>query len=250
MGLVKRFFYIACLCPLLGWADPAAQMAHSQAVDVHVINQNGFTQSGSGTAFVRKTKDNKDIVFILTCVHVVINNNITGERTFPKSLKVTTPKGMAKIDSVLVNNMGLKIGFDVAVLITTNNVDMFTSAIMVDLDDPPPVGEKIYAVGNPSGLGSIVIEGIIAKRNCWLPAHQQFYDILSARVAGGFSGGGVYRRSDGRYVGLISMKHAEAGYGIMIPSNQIITFLESTKQRYIVDLAHEVPTLKEILGLK
>ena len=62
--------------------------------------------------------------------------------------------------------------------------------------------------------------------------------------------GGVYRRSDGRYVGLISMKHAEAGYGIMIPSNQIITFLESTKQRYIVDLAHEVPTLKEILGLK
>ena len=65
MGLVKKFFYISCLCPLLGWADPAAQMAHSQAVDVHVINQNGLTQSGSGTAFVRKTKDNKDIVFIL-----------------------------------------------------------------------------------------------------------------------------------------------------------------------------------------
>ena len=129
MGLVKKFFYISCLCPLLGWADPAAQMAHSQAVDVHVINQNGFTQSGSGTAFVRKTKDKKDIVFILTCVHVIIHNNITGERSFPKSLKVTTPKGMVKIDNVLVNNMGLKIGFDVAVLITTNNVEMFTSAM-------------------------------------------------------------------------------------------------------------------------
>ena len=250
MCLVKKFFYIACLCPLLGYTDPAAQMAHSQAVDIHIINQNGLSQSGSGTAFVRKTKDNKDIVFILTCVHVLMDTNITGERTFPKSLKVVTPKGTTTIDHILLNNMGLKIGFDVAVLITTNNVEIFNSALMVDLDDPPPVGEKIYAVGSPSGLGSIVVEGIISKRNCWLPSHQQFYDILSARVAGGFSGGGVYRRSDGKYLGLISMKHREAGYGIMIPSNQIITFLESTKQRYIVDLAHEVPTLKEILRLK
>tara|TARA_R110000824_G_scaffold388092_1_gene583541 strand:- start:2179 stop:2931 length:753 start_codon:yes stop_codon:yes gene_type:complete len=250
MGLLKMIFYLACLFPLLGYGDPSAQRAHSQAVDIKVINQNGFSQSGSGTAFVRKTKDNKDIVFILTCVHVLMDSNITGERTFPKSLKVITPKGMTTIDSILLNNMGLKIGFDVAVLITTNNVEIFESAAIVDLADPPPVGEKIYAVGSPSGLGSIVIEGIISKRNCWLPAHQQFYDILSARVAGGFSGGGVYRRSDGKYAGMISMKHAEAGYGIMIPANQIITFLESTKQRYIVDLKHEVPPLKEILGTK
>jgi S1-C subfamily serine protease len=157
---------------------------------------------------------------------------------------------MTTIDNILVNNMGLKIGFDVAVLITTNNVEIFESAIMVDLDDPPPVGEKIYAVGSPKNLGSIVVEGIISKRNCWLADQQQFYDILSAPVAAGFSGGGVYRRSDGKYLGLISMKYTESGYGIMIPSNQILTFLESTKQRYIVDLAHEVPTLKEILGLK
>ena len=234
----------------MGQADPPAQMAQRQAVDVHVIKQNGRSQSGSGTAFLRKTKDNKDIAFILTCVHVLIHNNITGERTFPKSLKVVTPKGTAKVDNILINNMGLKIGFDVAILITTNNLEIFESASMVELDDPPPVGEKIYAVGNSSGLGSMVVEGIIAKRNCWLPAHQQFYDILSARVSAGFSGGGVYRRSDGKYLGLISMKHAEAGYGIMIPSNQIITFLESTKQRYIVDLTMEAPTLKEILGLK
>ena len=109
MRLVKSFIYIVCLCSLLGYSDPAAQMSHRQAL-MYMSSTKRILPIWLWNAFVRKTKDNKDIVFILTCVHVLIHNNITGERTFPKSLKVVTPKGTAKIDNVLVNNMGLKIG--------------------------------------------------------------------------------------------------------------------------------------------
>tara|TARA_R110000822_G_C15338795_1_gene495962 strand:+ start:26830 stop:27531 length:702 start_codon:yes stop_codon:yes gene_type:complete len=210
------------------FSEPIAQKVHSQGVKVEVVNESGTHQFGSGVAFKGKTEDDIDAVFIITCAHVLIDSNITGERTFPQKVIARTPKGQSNIKDMILSEKALEIGFDCALLVATNNTEIFNIASISTNSLSPRVGEDVYIVGNPNNIGILTVDGMMSANNLFLPARGHYYDIISTKITHGFSGGGVFRKSDGKYVGLVSMMDS-SHFVVAIPSNQIRVLLDKIK---------------------
>jgi len=83
----------------------------------------------------------------------------------------------------------------------------------------PPVGERIFAIGNPHGLGWTFTEGTLSQHRVWR-MHGRAVDVVqtTAAVNPGNSGGGLYTKT-GHLIGINSVatdKRVAEGLGFAI----------------------------------
>lgn len=105
---------------------------------------------------------------------------------------------------------------DLMLLASTRQMSFANLAQSVQVD------EEVVVVGYPLGIGPVITTGLV-----------QGFDLISAQVAGGNSGGPVFNRQ-GEIVGIVSATGVECLLGcartnyltFVVPLNDIKTFLQ------------------------
>lgn len=190
-------------------------------VKITINEKNGkYDSQGSGVVFAEGTKKLKgtetfeNILFIMTCAHVLESN--------PRGATVLFENGTKK-EAILV---GGSESHDIAVLAIPKPED-FESGDISELrkkDVKYKRGEVVVAIGTPIGLDFSVTKGIISsERTITLDATKKEVIQTDASVNPGNSGGPLFDGL-GRLVGIVVAKNVGSnidsiGYAIKVTDN-------------------------------
>lgn len=238
-------------------ADPTVQ--HLQAVSVTI--RSGSSQ-GSGVMFTRG-----DTTYVWTAAHVV--DNLRKTRTV---IVNGTPKvvvefadasvvqefrqdgrriGEAKMDARVIRYSDSEQGHDLALLeIRKRN---FTAASVTFADSTiPELGTDLYHVGSLLGqFGSnSLTTGVVSQigRVLNLGANGVTFDQVSTPGFPGSSGGGVFRRDNGQYIGML-VRGAGETFTFIVPIRRMRAWADSAGIMWAMDPTVPMPTAAELAAM-
>lgn len=238
--------------------------------DISVTVKSG-TGQGSGTLFTRE-RDGKNLTFIWTAAHVVDNLRKTREvidaKTGTKRMVVEFADativqefrqngrriGETSLDAKVIRYSDSEQGEDLALLMVRKvNFDTpENSAVFYLEDEAPDIGTEVYHVGSLLGqFGSnSLTTGVISQigRVLELGANGIVFDQTTATAFPGSSGGGMYRKSDGRYVGML-VRGAGEGFNFIVPSRRLKAWAKEARIEWAIDPSVPVPADAELAKL-
>lgn len=247
-----------------------------QKLSVNVFCPGSYREiQGSGTIFLsevfldRETEAmSHSAAFILTAHHVVrdlreVKSVIIGGET-----KQVVRYGDAQIIQEQVEN-GRAIGeikYDAKILSVDTRRDIallrvrkgdFSSVgAAFYLGDIPPVGTEVYHCGAPGGkdLGgtSSLTAGIISRVGVRIPgfgggSELGIFDQTDTAALGGSSGGMLTLKSDGRFIGMITLGiDGGDNFHWIVPARAILEWSDEAKVRWLFDPLLNRPTEADI----
>lgn len=255
---MKRFVLavaLLALTPLAASADESQKIVEElQGMSVTVKSDAG---QGSGVLVTRKIGD-KHVTFVWTAAHVVDANRNTREYIDPKTGGKKTAiefsdaaivqefrqdgrrVGEVVIDAKVLKYSDADHGEDLA-LLQIRKTDFTTSAGAKFYLDPalPPIGTDLFHVGSLLGqFGSnSLTTGVISQhgRVLNLNGHNGIvFDQTTATAFPGSSGGGVFLKSDGRYVGML-VRGAGEGFNFIVPTRRLHAWAKKVGVEWAVD---------------
>jgi serine protease Do len=224
--------------PLDQFADPRTRSIPEGERRVRTSQGSGFFISADGYAVTnRHVTAGSDSVELITC----------DQKSYRAKVVAVDP------------------GTDIALL----KVDSGNSFAHVEFSDRPPrVGDRIFAVGNPFGLGDTVTSGIVSAQQRSVTSgedgtDQNVYEDLvqiDAAINPGNSGGPTFD-VEGRVIGIntviLSPTGGSIGIGFAIPAEiakavvaQLMETGSVTRGWLGVQFQSLTPTLADALGLK
>ena len=160
--------------------------------------------------------------YVLTNCHVVYDDSYSN--IYADEIRVYlygSDDITTSADYITAELVGATVTYDLALLRITGSEILKNSdakAAEFSSDEEVYVGEPVYAIGNPEGMGMTLTEGIVSKESAVIPInlssrypnnplYNKNYRVLmtDAAVNGGNSGGGLFN-SNGYLVGLINSK--------------------------------------------
>jgi len=269
----KCVLLVAILVALAAGAALAAEPSPSvpdylQAISVTV--KSGEAQ-GSGTIVTRKI-GNDAVSFIWTAGHVidhlrVVRKVITadgGTRVlveFKDAEIVQEFKqngrrvGETKLDAKVVKFSDADFGEDIALLMVRrlNAYPLSDSAkFKRDLNYVPPIGVELSHCGSLLGQfgANSYTTGVLSQTGRTLPmkgANVKVFDQVTAVAFPGSSGGGMYLKETGEYIGMLTQGVQQLqGFNFIVPVRRIHTFARDAKIEWAVDPNVPMPTLAQI----
>jgi serine protease Do len=199
----------------------------------------GLGRQGMGSGVVLAVRDG--LAYIVTNRHVVDHSYSDATNTVPSNLEAL---GSIAISTVLHTAVPGKVewlaphGVDLAIVSAPVLGDDIREAHW-DRDVVPHIGDNVFAIGNPHGLGWTHSSGDISQIRRQTHGGYQFRILqTTAAINPGNSGGGLYD-SEGRLVGINTLtgdkRFAEGlGFSIALP-----TLLDLLPQRF--DFADRSP---------
>lgn len=182
------------------------------------------TSLGSGFVVLKNTSekgsppsDNLDSFFILTNAHVVKDAKLVGVQTLgQKNLFKATLAGLDAYNDIAVLKAWLPK--------QTRPLNLRSSQKL-------RVGEGVFAIGNPFGLGHTVTSGILSAKDRSLGVGQtDRYLQTDAAVNFGNSGGPLFNMA-GEVIGMNTLvKDDGRGIGFAIPSDTLIKRIPALKE--------------------
>jgi hypothetical protein len=117
----------------------------------------------------------------------------------------------------------------------------------------PAIGTELYHVGSLLGQvgANSLTTGIISQTGRVLNlagGEGVVFDQTTATAFPGSSGGGVFMKSDGRYVGTL-VRGAGEGFNLIVPVRRLRGWAEGAGVPWIVDPKAKHPTLDELKKL-
>ncbi len=248
-------------------ADPIVQ--NLQDVSVTIKAAGG---QGSGVLYTRKVGDDT-VTFVWTAAHVVDSLRSTRSVIDPKSGTARTVVefadaqvvrefsedgrriGEMKFDARVILYSDADTGEDLALLqIRKKNYVADGVTVKFYLDDKiPDIGTDLYHVGSLRGqFGSnSLTTGLVSQigRVLELNPNGVVFDQTTVTAFPGSSGGGVFLKSDGRYVGML-VRGAGETFNFIVPARRIHAWVERNKVEWAIDPNVPMPTLEELSKLK
>lgn len=185
--------------------------------------------SSRGSGVIYKVDEDKDVVYFLTCYHVVDGYD---------KYYVLLPSQLKPVRAEMV---GYSSHYDIAVL-KINNVSKLDSCTAIQICDSTylTTGEKVFAVGNSLSGGPSATSGIISRINTMIRVEGNTFlsrEIQTdAAINPGNSGGGLFN-NEGKFIGLINAKLNStqsgnstvtvSGTAYAIPSNLVTSIADS-----------------------
>jgi hypothetical protein len=225
---------------------------------------------GSGVLFTREI-EGKNVTFVWTAAHVVDNLRRTRPIVDPKtgSTKLVIEfedaaivqefksegrrTGETKMDARVVRYSNADNGEDLALLqVREKNFYPADNSATFYLDDEiPEIGTELYHVG--SLLGQIgansLTTGIISQVGRVVNVGSDtVFDQTTATAFPGSSGGGVFLKGDGRYVGML-VRGAGEGFNLIVPARRLRCWAKDAGVEWAIDPNVPTPSLKEINNL-
>lgn len=247
-------------------ADPDAKLIqHLQDVSVTINCKGG---QGSGTLITRKVGD-ETVNFVWTAAHVVDTARTTRQIIHKGAQKTVVEfddvsviqefyengrrVGEIKMDAYVVAYSDADVGDDLALLrVRKTNYVQASAKFYLD-KELPPLGTELYHCGSLLGqVGSnSLVTGIIAQQgrvlNVGKPGGTVF-DQTTLTIFPGSSGGGVYRKTDGAYVGMI-VRGTAGGFNFMVPIRRMKDFAKEAKVEWALDESVPMPTEAELKAI-
>lgn len=237
--------------------------------DISVTIRAGNSQ-GSGTLFTRTFPNGDTITFVWTAAHVVeslrqtrqiIDPETGTERTViefqdARIVREFTEDGRRigemVFDARVVRYTDAENGEDLALLIVRkkNYVPEKVSAAFYLAKEIPPIGTELYHVGSLRGQfgANSLTTGIIAQIGRVLDlgtAKDVVFDQTTVTAFPGSSGGGVFLKSDGRYIGMLVRGGGEQ-FNFLVPARRLKAWADKVSMSWAIDKAVALPTSEEI----
>jgi hypothetical protein len=256
---MKRFVLATTVLLLVCSTVQAQQqnlVDHLQDISVTIkSNGGGMESQGSGVLVTRKVGD-RAVTFVWTAGHVVDNLRTERETIDPKTgSKRTTVEfadaaivkefrqdgrrvGETKIDAKVLKYSDADTGEDLA-LLQVRKLDFAPEGgAKFYLDkEIPPIGTELYHVGSLLGqMGSNSgSNGVV-------------FDQTSVTAFPGSSGGGVYIKTNGLFMGML-VRGTEGGFNLVVPIRRLHDWAKRNKIEWAVDPNVKTPDLDELAKL-
>jgi hypothetical protein len=255
-----------------GATAPTANAAVQTLQDISVTIRSGNSQ-GSGTLFTRMANEKDTITFVWTAAHVVDNLRKTRSVIDPET---GTPRlvvefedaeivreftedgrriGEMKFDARVIKYSDAEQGEDLALLMVRrrNYVGPDVTATFYLDKDIPPIGTELYHVGSLLGqVGSnSLTTGVVSQvgRVLNLGANGVIFDQTTVTAFPGSSGGGVFLKNDGRYIGML-VRGAGEQFNFIVPARRLNGWAEKVNVKWAIDPSVALPSIDEILKIK
>jgi S1-C subfamily serine protease len=267
--VASLFMAVALLAATAFSAEPSSTINPlvQKLQDVSVtIKANGA--QGSGVLFTRKVGD-CDVTYVWTAAHVVARN-----RKIRMVVINGTPKavvefedaqivqefkqdgrriGEIKMEARVVRYSDAQNGEDLALLqVRKNNFVGPETTINFYDGEIPTIGTELYHVGSLLGqFGSnSLTTGVVSQigRVLDLGANGVIFDQTTVTAFPGSSGGGVFLKSDGRYVGML-VRGAGEQFNLTVPVRRLRDWAKSSKIEWAVDPSLPMPSAEELKKL-
>lgn len=230
--------------------------------DVSVTIRSGRSQ-GSGVLFVRG-----DRTFVWTAGHVVDNLRKT-RHVVLKGNDMTVVEfkdaelvrefrqegrriGEEKMDCRVIRFSDARQGHDLALLEVRKRGYTTKTVVFYNGEDIPAVGTELFHVGSLLGqFGSnSLTTGVVSQigRVLDLGANGVTFDQVSTPGFPGSSGGGVFVKSTGEYMGML-VRGAGENFCLVVPVRRMRSWAKEAGVEWAMDPSVPVPTEQELKSL-
>lgn len=244
-------------------SDPLIQKLQ----DISVTIKAGDGQ-GSGTMFTRKVGTDL-VTYVWTAGHVV--DSLRKVRTViingsPKVVVEFTDAqivqefrengrriGEAVFEARVLRFSDAEQGEDLAVLeVRKRNFVPVTTTASFYNGEIPAIGTELFHVGSLLGqFGSnSLTTGVVSQigRVLDLGANGVVFDQTTVTAFPGSSGGGVYLKNDGQYIGML-VRGAGEQFNLIVPVRRLRAWAQTAKVEWAMDASVPMPSAKELAKL-
>ncbi len=112
----------------------------------------------------------------------------------------------------------------------------------------PPLGQDLLHVGSLLGQfgANSMTSGIMSQHGRVLKdLNKHIFDQTTCTAFPGSSGGGVYLKSDAKYIGML-VRGAGEGFNLVVPIRRMVEFCEEHKIMWALDANVAMPTEGEL----
>lgn len=236
-----------------------------QDVSVTIVSEGLFSRGeGSGVIFSRKDKDGNTVNFIWTAAHVI--DNLRSERKVivngaPKTLvqfkdakivKVVRQNGRSvgqlELDAEVIKYSDSEDGHDLA-LLKVRKLNFVSDTVKFYLDkEIPKLGTDLWHVGSLLGqMGSnSMTDGVYSQTGRLIKSlNKHVFDQTTVAAFPGSSGGGVFLKSDARYVGML-VRGAGETFNLIVPARRMTQWATKNNIMWALDPKVKMPTDDEL----
>ena len=238
---------------------------HLQNVSVTIRSEGEWSAGeGSGVIFTRKDAKGNQVNFVWTAGHVI--DNLRKTRTTvvdgrPKTIvEFKDPMvvkeirqegrtvGRLQMDAEVLKYSDAKDGHDLA-LLRVRKLNFVKDTVTFYLDkEIPKLGEDLLHVGSLLGQmgANSMTDGIYSQHGRILKRlNKHIFDQTTVTAFPGSSGGGVYLKSDARYIGML-VRGAGEGFNLIVPVRRMQDYCERHKLMWALDPKIKMPAEEEL----
>tara|TARA_B100000676_G_C18084135_1_gene853636 strand:- start:3899 stop:4837 length:939 start_codon:yes stop_codon:yes gene_type:complete len=234
---------------------------HLQNVSVTIRSEGQFSNGeGSGVIFTRKDKDGNLVNLVWTAAHVIDNLRSTREVLVNGSKKTIVEfkdpmvvkeirqngrtVGRLQMDAEVLKYSDADDGHDLA-LLRVRKLNFVTDTVTFYLDKKiPELGTDLLHVGSLLGQmgANSMTDGIYSQHGRLIKSLNKYvFDQTTVTAFPGSSGGGVYLKSDARYIGML-VRGAGEGFNLIVPVRRMQDYCEKHKIMWALDKNVAMPT--------
>jgi hypothetical protein len=238
---------------------------HLQNVSVTIRAESGYSAGeGSGVIFTRKDKDGNLVNLVWTAGHVI--DNLRSERKIllngaprtlvefkdPMIIKEIRQNGRTvgrlQMDAEVLKYSDSEDGHDLA-LLRVRKYNFVTDSVVFYLDEKiPALGTDLLHVGSLLGQmgANSMTDGIYSQHGRIIKdLNKHVFDQTTCTAFPGSSGGGVYLKSDAKYIGML-VRGAGEGFNLIVPVRRIADYCKRHKIMWAVDKTVAMPDSEEL----
>lgn len=238
---------------------------HLQNVSVTIRSEGPYSNGeGSGVIFTRKDTEGNLVNFVWTAGHVIDNLRKTRSTVVdgrPKTIvEFKDPMvvkeirqggrtvGRLQMDAEVLKYSDATNGHDLA-LLRVRKFNFVTDTVTFYLDkEIPKLGEDLLHVGSLLGQmgANSMTDGIYSQHGRILKSlNKHIFDQTTVTAFPGSSGGGVYLKSDARYIGML-VRGAGEGFNLIVPVRRMQDYCEKHKMMWALDPKVKMPSEDEL----
>ena len=241
---LSTFFFMVNCSDGFKLDDNMAQKVQSTNV---TFVQNKFSSNAqiiwSGTLFTREVGKTKK-TFVLTCGHGIttFNDIHVYKKTFKDGILEKSYEYKCKPIYHSSKN-------DLAVYMLNYSINLEIEVLDKNLVQ---VGNKVLNVGafGSYQASDCVTSGMVCRTDMRLHAFPgRSFDVSNCDITGGFSGGGVFLSSDGKFIGMTVMMLENRGM-MYKPIREIKKHLSEQKMTWIIDKKLKAPSEEYLSKIK
>lgn len=253
--------------------NPTVKKLQEISVTIRAESGGGFFGSrvaqGSGVLFTRQEGDDT-VTYVWTAAHVVdslrsarqvvINGSPKTVVEFKDAQIVQEFRqngrriGESKMDAKVIRYSDAQTGEDLALLEVRkrNFVPANVTAKFYLSDEIPTIGTELYHVGSLLGqFGSnSLTTGVVSQigRVLELSPEGTVFDQTTVTAFPGSSGGGVFLKSNGDYVGML-IRGAGEQFNLIVPVRRLRAWAKTAKVEWAIDPTFAMPSAEELAKL-
>jgi len=156
--------------------------------------------------------------------------------------------GRLQMDAEVLKYSESEDGHDLA-LLRVRKLNFVTDSVVFYLDkEIPPLGQDLLHVGSLLGQfgANSMTSGIMSQHGRVLKnLNKRIFDQTTCTAFPGSSGGGVYLKTDARYVGML-VRGAGEGFNLIVPVRRMVKYCEEHKIMWALDGKVPMPSEEEL----